>query len=67
MNLKGHEILFGPHVHDDRHQIWEYEPAKFGPLDPTATFFHSHDVICRCNRYFRVGAKPFFSVKIKMW
>ena len=40
--------------------------AKFGPLDPIVTFFHSHDVIYLCNCYFRVQNR-FFSVKIKMW
>ena len=36
--------------------------AKFGPLDPTATVFHSHDVICLCNRYFWVQ-NCFFRLK----
>ena len=36
--------------------------AKFGPLDPIVTFFHSHDVIYLCNCYFRVQNR-FFRVK----
>ena len=36
--------------------------AKFGPLDPIVTFFHSHDVIYLCNCYFRVQNR-FFRLK----
>ena len=36
--------------------------AKFGPLDPIVTFFHSPDVIYLCNCYFR-GQKFFFRFK----
>ena len=38
--------------------------AKFGPLDPIITFFHSHDVIYLCNCYFRVQDR-FFRLKYK--
>ena len=31
--------------------------AKFGPLDPIVTFFHSHDVIYLCHCYFRVQGR----------
>ena len=34
--------------------------TKFGPLDPSVTFLHSHDVIYLCNRYFRVQNRFFF-------
>ena len=50
---EGHEILFG---NTNRFAT----AAKFGPLDPTATFFHSHVIICLCKRYFRVQTAFFW-------